>query len=316
MVDSQDRSQNNSLSKSKVKFDFSTVRSRVLPILKGIEVQMYPAKIGRARGWSKQHVDYYVKKIEKAGLIRRLKRSNFVDYELTEKGQNFLISCEGVLFSSGVFRLHRCFFKFPVLREGVYPMGDFKRIELVNWTALLGLEQGVKVRHTTTSWIVHVETLYGRSPGELVTLAKNLADRVAKGLSNKYGCVLGEGQINKRHELGVDDPVAKLLNRYFTVSTPKRVIDDSPGEDEGELDHLGRDAAVEYLLMPERVKKLEGQMGNVLCDLEKISGSLSKLDKMGYDIAKVADVLCKLADSGSSPDVAKASTDGGNSYVS
>jgi hypothetical protein len=89
--------------------------------------------------------------MEKAGLIRRLKRSNFVDYELTEKGQNFLISCEGVLFSSGVFRLHRCFFKYPVLREGVYPMGDFKRIEMVNWTALLGLEQGVKVRHTTTS---------------------------------------------------------------------------------------------------------------------------------------------------------------------
>jgi DNA-binding MarR family transcriptional regulator len=72
-----DRSQNFALSKSKVKFDFSTVRSRVIPILKGIEVQMYPAKIGRVRGWSKQHVAYYVKKLEKAGLIRRLKRSNF-----------------------------------------------------------------------------------------------------------------------------------------------------------------------------------------------------------------------------------------------
>jgi hypothetical protein len=117
---------------------------------------MYPAKIGRVRGWKKQHVAYYVKKLEKAGLIRRLKRSNFVDYELTEKGQNFLISCEGVLFSSGVFRLHRCFFKFPVFREGVYPCADFRRIEMQNWTALLGLEQGVKVRHTTTSWIVHV----------------------------------------------------------------------------------------------------------------------------------------------------------------
>ncbi len=313
---SVDRSQNISLSKSKVKFDFATVRSRVIPILKGIEVKMYPSKIGRARGWSKQHVDYYVKKLEKAGLIRRLKRSNFVDYELTERGQNFLISCEGVLFSSGVFRLHRCFFKFPVLREGFYPLNDFKRIEMQNWTALLGLEQGIKVRHTTTSWIVHVETLYGRSPGELVTLAKNLADRVAKSLSNKYGCVLGEGQINKRHELGVDDPVANLLNRYFTVSTPKRVIDDSPGEDEGELDHLGRDAAIEYLLMPERIKKLEGQMGNVLYSLEEISCCLSKLDKMGYDLAKAAEVLCKLATSEVSLDVAKTSADGGNSYVS
>jgi hypothetical protein len=160
-----------------------------------------------------------------------------------------------------------------------------------NWTALLGLEQGVKVRHTTTSWIVHVETLYGRSPGELVTVAKNLADRVAKGLMSKYGCLLGEGAINKRHELGVDDPVANLLNRYFNVSTPKRVIDDSPGEDEGELDHLGRDAAVEYLMMPERVKKLVGQVGNVLTDLEKISGSLAKLEHLGVDLAKVADVI-------------------------
>jgi len=85
-----------------------------------------------------------------------------------------------------------------------------------------------EVRKTTSSWIVHVETLYGRSPGELVTLAKNLADRVSQGLMNKYGCVLGQGEINKRHELGVDDPVAQLLNQYFTVSTPKRVIDDSP----------------------------------------------------------------------------------------
>ena len=63
---------------------------------------MYPAKIGRARGWSKQHVAYYVGKLEKAGLIRRLKRSSFVDYSLTDRDQNFLVSFEGVLFGSGV----------------------------------------------------------------------------------------------------------------------------------------------------------------------------------------------------------------------
>jgi hypothetical protein len=214
--------------------------------------------------------------------------------------------------------LHRCFFKYPVLREGVYPSGDFRRIEMQNWTALLGLEQGVKVRHTTTSWIVHVETIYGRSPGELVTLAKNLADRVAQGLTSKYGCVLGQGTINNRHELGIDDPVANLLNRYFEVSTPKRLIDDSPGEDEGELDHLGRDAAVEYLLMPERVKKLEGQVETALTNLERISGSLAKLEKMSGDFAKVADALGKLAGTleGSAQEASKPTENGGKSYVS
>jgi hypothetical protein len=229
-----------------------------------------------------------------------------VDYEFTIRGQNFLGSCESVLFSSGVFRLHRCFFKFPIVREGVYPTGDFKRVEMQNWTALLGLEQGVKVRKTTSSWIVHVETLYGRSPGELVTLAKNLADRVCQGLMNKYGCVLGQGMINKRHELGVDDPVAQLLNQYFTVSTPKRVIDDSPGDDEGEIDHLGRDAAVEYLLMPERVKKVEGQVEVIGSDLET----------MKSDLRRIADALGKLCDIESPSQAPNSSGNGGSSYVS
>ena len=322
MADSNNRSQNISLSKSKVKFDFCTVRTRVIPILKGIDVKLYPSKIGRDRGWSKQHVAYYVKKLEKAGLIRRLKRSNIVDYELTDRGQNFLISCEGVLFSSGVFRLHRCFFKYPILREGVYPEGDFKRVEMVNWTALLGLEQSLKVRHTTTSWIVHLEALFGRSPGELVTLAKNQADRVAKGLSTKYGVVLGEGTINKRHELGVDDPVAQLLNRYFTVSTPKRVIDDSPGEDEGELDHIGRDAAVEYLLMPERIKKVEVQIENILCDLRKISVALEKLpnlehlEKLADSVQKIVGILGKLTSVEESASIEIPKGSGGKEYVS
>jgi DNA-binding MarR family transcriptional regulator len=179
--------------KSKVKFYFRTVRSRVIPILKRVEVGDYPSKIARIYGWSKQHVFYYLGKLQKAGLVRRKVRSNVVFYELTRKGQKLLTSCEGVVYGSGVFRLHRCFVKFPVLREGVYPRGDFRRVELVNWTALLGLERGVKVRHTTRHWIVHVEALYGRHPGELFVLAKNLADRVAKGLMLKYGCVLGEG---------------------------------------------------------------------------------------------------------------------------
>jgi hypothetical protein len=42
--------------KSKVKFYFSTVRSRVIPILNRVEVGDYPSKIARLYSWSKQHV--------------------------------------------------------------------------------------------------------------------------------------------------------------------------------------------------------------------------------------------------------------------
>jgi predicted transcriptional regulator len=249
----------------------------VIPILKRIEVGDYPSKIARIYGWSKQHVFYYLKKLQRAGLVRRKLRSNCVFYELTRRGQDFLRSCEGVVFGSGVFRLHKCQVLFPIVREGVYPAADFRRVEMVNWTALLGLMHGVKVRHTPRNWIVHVETLYGRHPGELFTLAKNLADRVAKGLMLKYGCVLGEGRVGRGYELAIDDPVAQLLSRYFTVSTPKRKMDHSPGELQGEIDHLSRDAAVEYLLMPERVKKLEGQVEALAGLVEDLRGDMHEL---------------------------------------
>lgn len=277
MAEGSGRSQNFSVSKSKVKFDFTTVRTRVIPILKRIQVGDYPAKIGRTYGWSKQHVSYYLNKLEKAGLVCRKKRSSAVFYELTLRGQNFLGSCEGVLFGSGVFRLEKVQYRYVILAEGLLP-SDFRRIEMQNWTALLGLEQGVKVRHTSRSWIVHVETLYGRSPGELFTMSKNLADRVAKGLMIKYGCRLADGEICKGHEVAIDDPVAQLLSRYFTVSIPGKCrMDHSPGELEGEIDFTQRDMAIEYLLMPERVKKLEGQLAALNCDLERIGSCLEKL---------------------------------------
>jgi DNA-binding MarR family transcriptional regulator len=261
---------------SKVKFDFSTVRTRVIPILKRVEVEDYPAKIGRLYGWSRQHVCYYLGKLEKCGLVKRKVRSRAVFYQLTGQGKTFLASCEDVVFGSGVYRLDRCQVKFGIMAEGCLP-GDFRRVEMVNWTALLGLEQGVHVRHTTRSWIVHVETLYGKHPGELFVLAKNLADRVAKSLMLKCGCRLTEGEVCRGYELKVDDPVAKLLARYFCVSTPERKIDHSPGVSQGELEHFSRDATVEYLLMPERVKKLEGQVQVLHVDLEELTGALKKL---------------------------------------
>jgi hypothetical protein len=260
---------------SKVKFDFSTVRTRVIPILKPVKVEDYPAKIGRIYGWSRQHVCYYLGKLERCGLVKRGVRSRAVFYQLTGRGQTFLASCEDVVCGSGVYRLDRCQVRFRIVSEGCLPV-DFRRVEMVNWTALLGLEQGVKVRHTSRSWIVHVETLYGRHPGELFVLAKNLADRVAKSLMSKYGCRLSDGEVCGGYELKVDDPVAKLLARYFCVSTSERKIDHSPEVSHGELEHFSRDAAVEYLLMPERVKKLEGQVEAVNANLEELLGALRK----------------------------------------
>lgn len=95
-----------------------------------------------------------------------------------------------------------------------------------------------------------METLYGKHPGELFALARNLADHVARNLMLKYGCRLSEGEVCRGYKLKVDDLLAGLLSRYFCVSTPERKIDHSPGVGEGDLEPFSREAAVEYLLMP------------------------------------------------------------------
>ena len=69
--------------------------------------------------------------------------------------------------------------------------------------------------------------------------------------------------------------------------------------------------------MPERVKKLEGQLENVQSDLKKISESLSKLEEMGVlDLAKVSQVLVKLLDyEAATLEAPKSYANGGSEYV-
>ena len=259
--------------KSRVKFDTKTVRTWVLPLLMRLDVGEYPTKAGRIIGLSRQHTWYYIRKLEQCNLIRREKRSNVVFYELTVESKRLLASCEGSVFPARLYRFDKCQVAYELVVEGRYPEG-FKKVEMVNWTALLGTELGVKVRKTTRNWIVHVEVIRGRNPVEVTNLALNLAGRVRNALCSKYGCVLGEGKI-VGGEMANEDPVATLFGRYFTVRTDKRKIDHSWGP--GELEHTQRDAVIEYLQMPEKVKNIEGEVAALRGDVSQLTSALRQV---------------------------------------
>jgi len=242
-----------------------------------IAVGDYPAKAGRIIGLSRQHTWYYVRKLEQCRLVRREKRSNVLFYELTEESKNLLTLCEGSVFPARLYRFDKCQVAYEIVVAGLVPE-NYRKVEMVNWTALLGTELGVKVRKTTRSWIVHVEVIRGRNPVEVTNLALNLADRVKLALCSKYGCVLGEGKI-VAGEVAVEDPVATLFGRYFTVRTDRRKIDHSWSV--GELEHLQRDAVVEYLQMPERVRNVEFQLGALRSDLSRLTDAMNRLVNPG-----------------------------------
>jgi hypothetical protein len=238
-----------------------------------IEAGDFPTKAGRIIGLSRQHVWYYIRKLERASLIVRERRSNAVFYGLSREGKNLLGLCEGVVFPGRLYRFDKCQVAYEIIRPGLEP-ADFRRVEMVNWTALLGTELGVRVRRTTRSWIVHVEVIRGRTPVEVTNLAVNLANRVRDALMSKYGCVLGEARIIAG-ELANEDPVATLFGRYFTVRTDKRKIDHSWTV--GELEHFQRDSVIEYLQMPERVKNLEKNFGLFSSKFGDLAEALNKL---------------------------------------
>jgi len=271
---------------SAIQFDSDKVRTWVLPLMKRIYAGDYPTQAGRILGLSRSHVWYYIGKLEKAGLIYKEKRSSAVFYALTSEGSNLLKSCEGRVFPGELHRLDKCQVAFLILSEGRYPDGNFKLVEMNNWTALLGLEQGVKVRHTSKSWIVHVPVIRGRNPAEVYGLAMNLANRVAVALAKKYGVVLAEGKF-VGGELAVEDPIAKLFGRYFSVRAGRRKIDHSWGE--GELENIGRDAAIDYMQMPEKVKQIDRRLARFEVKFERLVEALGGLGDVEGSAERLAE---------------------------
>ncbi len=159
-------------------------------------------------------------------------------------------------------------------------------MEMQNWTALLTLEQGVKVRHTTKSWIIHVPVIRGKNPAEVYGLAMNLSNRIAVALAKKYGVILAEGTFCGG-EMAVEDPIAKLFGRYFSVRAGRRKIDHSWGE--GELENIGKDAAIDYMQMPEKVKSINKKVDRLEIKFERLIEALGQVDNIEADPRKLAE---------------------------
>ena len=212
--------------------------------------------------------------LEKTGFIRREKRSDIVCYEVTVKGKEFLDKTESELVGSKIWRLHNAKYRYGLIRDGVWP-SEWRKVEMTNWTSLLGLEGGVLVQHTPSSVIISVDALYGDNPITLVDNTKSVADRTAKTLMLKYNCLLAEGSLCRKPHFAIDDSVAEFVSRYFEISIPEAKIDRSEGP--GEIDFFGVKNAVDYLRLPEQVNKINDRVDVMSCEVSEIKSILEIL---------------------------------------
>jgi len=249
---------------SEVKKSFTQRFDLIRDILRLVEAGYYPSKIARVLGTYKQLINYYLKKLEKAGYIRKEVRDRITVYSLTEKGKKFLAGVEGL--PGRRFRLHNFRVLYPVLVDARVPVDWGKVVRLRNWRQYVGTFLNVTVRRNEgrrPSIEILAEPLEGDDPYQLLYMALRECDKVAEYLEQKFGMKLGRGRIVGRPHWAVYDPIAKKFSDYMVLSDDVGQIDKSPPSP-GEIDFFSPEAAKNYLIaittMPSRVKSIEEEV--------------------------------------------------------
>ena len=258
---------------SSIKFRRQTL-TLIRLILKLLDQGQYPARIGRIVGRSRATIHYHVKRLKKMGYIELKSRDAITIYRVTQAGKSFLVGIESRVWRGRVLRLHNVYFKYPVLRQPLVPV-VWRKVELTNWTQLVGTELGFRVRKNPRSVEVIAKVVEGKDPYELLLRARDEADRVAAHLESKFGMQLGRPRLSRRPHFGIYDRVAGSYSKYFQLSDDVAKIDESEGQ--GEIDWLDPEHAKEYLLMPGRVQQLERTVGEVNRRLQSLESGLTTI---------------------------------------
>ena len=268
-------------------------------ILRLIEAGYYPAKIARVLGTYKQLIHYHLKRLEKAGLIRREVRDRIVIYSLTEAGKKFLAGVEG-LFGRWV-RLHNVRVVYPVVEDARVPVDWGKVVRLRNWRQYVGTFLNVTVRRNEgrqPSIEVLAEPLVGDDPYQLLYMALRECDRVAEYLEQRFGMKLGRGRLVGRPHWAIYDPIAKRFSDNMVYSDDLAQIDKSPPSP-GEIDFFSPEAAKQYLMsitsIPARVGRIEKEIKNLPEELVNVKRAVNLLarvvEKQGEIVAQNSEAL-------------------------
>ena len=143
----------------------------------------YPSRVARILGFSPQVLHYHIKKWLKMGWIKLdVKTPNMTTYTLEASVKKSLTGGESSPYK-GV-RLHAYSLKFPVL-NGPISAVDWNRVQLANWSKLVGCECGLTVEKTTRHVIIHADKILSEDPNEA-----RRSDISGHGISNVLDLVL------------------------------------------------------------------------------------------------------------------------------
>jgi len=278
------------------KFEFKIYKkslTSIYRILVRISQGMYPSQIARQLNMSKSHVNYFLKRLERCGYIKREFRTNFVCYSLTEKGNELLKNIRSSKFSLPVrekhVRTHTLTIKFPILKDNPEAKFDSK-VEINNWIkqyALVTFPIGITIEKTTKHVVVYFHKFYTKQSNFL----SDFFSWVLRGVYYVYYYLMKEkgiqidifsGEIIRQHIANESPEFNKRVERKKTVEVSlnrkakaiypanfvaKAWIDRSLGNVEIETNDMVYEEKL--LLMPEIVHALDKKLAPVLENLTK-----------------------------------------------
>jgi len=198
-------------------------------IMRGIQKGMYPTQIARVLRLPKSTVLYHVKNLEKLGLVKRRFRTNFLVFEITEKGLDFMRKVRRGSIPSRKnvepgTRLHNLVIKFPILKDNPDAKWDSEN-ELRNWVEkYLRVEFpiGLTIKKTTRHVLVYFHQFRTRRSAFL----SDFYNWVMKGvilvqqfLMNEKGIVIDvfDGRVVRQHVANESPEFDKHVERGSTA---------------------------------------------------------------------------------------------------
>lgn len=255
-----------------------------------------PSAVAAAVGISRPSMSYWVSKLKNLEYLRLCPQSvagswNF--YELTDSGSKILTGSEE---DRSVIVLEDYPVKFDVVSWGRADDLAWEKLgEPRNWVKL-GFKIGeITVVRTSKSVIVHPGRLKGDNSWNLVFVASQECNRVARWLEQKAGMMVRPGEPIKRPTFQVYDQLAEKVTQQFSFKNEDgEGADRSPPARKGHWE-LGPETANDFIRTSSRLKLATRQLYRLEGDLEKLEdGLLPALDawtKVGKQLLKVLERL-------------------------
>ena len=248
------------------------------------------AKVLRPR--SKQLLSYHINKAIKLGYVAEVCRDTFKVYELTQPGKNFLAMYQYnnklAQQSRSICRAENIRFKAPIHKMPSKPV-DWPKVEMHNWSQYITEVGSVKVKlnHGEKPTIEFLPgAIDGREPIKLYIKLFSDCDKVARNFEQIFDMQIGELELSSKAEFVIPNPLAKEITKIgrVTVEGIGKINASLPNR-YGEFEFHDPRAAAEFMVMPQRLARLE----------QNVDGRLARLEQdfngMKHDIKEVLDLI-------------------------